>query len=154
MSRMKQILVTVSIAIFIPNIAIADWRDNAKAIDISGGEDHTLVLTKDKTVWACGANGGYASWQYYYGVLGTGNNGPWDTNETLVRVHGPSDVNYIEDINDIDAGWMHSLALEKYNPNYNGYIWAWGSNGQGWGDGRKKGKFDKFFVDLGEVNLV
>ncbi len=53
MSRMKQILVTVSIAVFITNIAIAsDWRENAQAIDVSGGEDHTLVLTKDKTVWA------------------------------------------------------------------------------------------------------
>jgi hypothetical protein len=52
MSRMKQILVTVSIAIFITNIAIADWREDAQAVDVSGGEDHTLILTKDKTVWA------------------------------------------------------------------------------------------------------
>jgi hypothetical protein len=33
----------------------------------------------------------------------------------------PSD--YLEDINDIDAGWTHSLALDV-----NGFVWAWGEN--------------------------
>jgi alpha-tubulin suppressor-like RCC1 family protein len=55
MSRMKHTLVTVSIIILITNIALAlDWREDATAIDISGGEDHTLLLTKNKAVWACG----------------------------------------------------------------------------------------------------
>ena len=54
MSRMKQTLGTVSIIIFITNITFANWKENAKAIDISGGEDHTLVLTKNRWVWGCG----------------------------------------------------------------------------------------------------
>jgi len=48
-----------------------------------------------------------------------------------VRVHGPGDVGFLDDINDFDAGWMHSLALD-----INGFVWAWGKNHVGQlGDG-------------------
>ena len=119
MSRIKDTLVTVSIAIFITSITVAsDWRENAKAIDISGGEDHTLVLTKNKASWACGDNGWYQ--------LGIGNN---QDRKTLVRVL-KGDMNstsdYLQDINDVDAGWKHSLALDV-----NGLVWSWGDNREG-----------------------
>jgi len=169
MSRMKQTLVTVSIVVFGTNITIAsDWRENARAIDISGGEAHTLVLTKNKWPWACGHNGWYQ--------LGTGDN---DNRLTLVRVEDGNVVTvsgYLEDINDVDAGWKHSLALESYDrndPNYNGYVWAWGRNDQGelGNDGfglyqdnpvqvlrgeqdGESDEFDGFFVDLTGGNLV
>jgi alpha-tubulin suppressor-like RCC1 family protein len=86
-------------------------------------------LTADKGVWACGPNGGYAFWEYYYGVLGTGSE-YWNlTQKTLVRVeegdmNTPSD--YLENIDAIAAGWMHSLALDV-----NGSIWSWGWNSEG-----------------------
>jgi len=132
MSRTKQILSTVSFIIFITNITFADWREDAQAVDISGGEAHTLVLTKDKWPWACGSNGWYQ--------LGTGDN---DNRLTLVRVHGGDmGSSYLQDINDVDAGWKHSLALEGYHPNdpnYNGYVWAWGWNSEGQlGDNQNK----------------
>ena len=41
----------------------------------------------------------------------------------------------LQDINDIEAGWKHSLALESYDPsdpNCRGYVWAWGDND--WGE--------------------
>lgn len=90
MSRMKHAFVGVSIALFITNIAIAsNWKENARAIDISGGEDHTLVLTADKGVWACGPNGGYhVDVGDYRGGLGTGNTGrDFFYEGLLVRVH-------------------------------------------------------------------
>jgi len=115
-SRKKFVCIIVPLIILIPNLTLADWREDAKAIDISGGEDHTLVLTKNKWPWACGDN----SW-YQLGI-GDDKTSQWSP----VRVHkgdmnSPSD--YLEDINDIDAGWQHSLALDV-----NGFVWAWGDN--------------------------
>jgi alpha-tubulin suppressor-like RCC1 family protein len=116
--------------------ARGDYRDDSRAIKVSGGEDHTLVLTADKGVWVCGPNGGhdYDIHQYYYGVLGVGSDEYDLDQKTLIRVHGPNDVNYLEDINDIDSGWLHSLALEGYDPcdpNLMGYVWSWGWNSWG-----------------------
>jgi len=52
-----------------------------------------------------------------------------------VRVHGPGDVGFLDDINDFDAGWMHSLALD-----INGFVWAWGNNKVGQlGDNKESG---------------
>ena len=134
MSRTKQILIIVSFIVPSINPSFANWRENAKAVDVSGGEDHTLVLTVNKWPWTCGPNGGPGP---YSGVLGIGSADASLIRKTLVRVHDgdmntPSD--YLEDINDVDAGWKHSLALERYNPsdpNYMGYVWAWGNDGQG-----------------------
>ena len=33
--------------------------DNAEAIAISGGEDHTLIVIEDGTAYGCGENGLY-----------------------------------------------------------------------------------------------
>jgi alpha-tubulin suppressor-like RCC1 family protein len=94
---MKHVLITVPIVFFITNIAIASaWREHAEAIDISGGEDHTLVLTANKCAWGCGDN-------YYY-QLGIGTN---VSKCTLVRV-AKGDMNstsdYLENIDDVAAG--------------------------------------------------
>jgi len=104
MSWTKQILISVSLVVLSINPSFAVWKENAKAIDISGGEDHTLVLTRNKSVWACGDN------TYYQ--LGIENN---DDKITLVRalkgdMNSPWD--YLEDINDVDPGWKHLLALD------------------------------------------
>jgi len=116
LSGRKFITIILSIIIITGQPLIADWKEDAKAIDISGGEHHTLVLTKNKWPWACGNNYSYQ--------LGIGD----DTTDQkiLVRVHGPNDVNFLDDIDDVDAGWSHSLALDV-----NGLVWAWGWNEQG-----------------------
>jgi len=112
-SRKKLIVTTSAILIITALPAFGDWKEDAQAIDISGGEDHTLVLTKDKSVWACGSNGGRAFWRYYFGVLGTGSTEPGLIAKTLIRVlGGDMGTQYLEDINDVDAGWTHSLALD------------------------------------------
>lgn len=86
--------------------------ESAVATDVSGGENHTLVLTASDSVWASGSN-------YYY-QLGTGN----DRDEwTLIRVHGLNNVGYLEDIGDVDAGWKHSLALDA-----SGLVWSSGED--------------------------
>jgi len=99
------------IAVVILTIAtLTQTTQASNPIKISGGEDHTLVLTENQFVWGCGHNGWYQ--------LGIGNN---QDQKTLARVHGPDDFGYIEDINDIAAGWLHSLALD-----INGSVWSWG----------------------------
>jgi alpha-tubulin suppressor-like RCC1 family protein len=110
LSRTKIIGIIISIIILITNLAFANWREDAKAIRVSGGEDHILVLTANKWPWGCG-------WNDFY-QLGIGNTSDqW----TLVRVHGPNDVGRLEGINDIAAGWKHSLALDV-----NDMVYAWG----------------------------
>ena len=111
----SRVLIVVSLTILIiSTFGVADWRQDAEAVHISGGENHTLVLTQNKFAWACGDNSD--------NQLGLGPDA-LGYQPTLVRVHGPNDVNYLEDINDVDAGYMHSLALD-----INGLVWAWGDN--------------------------
>jgi alpha-tubulin suppressor-like RCC1 family protein len=144
MSWTKQILIAVSFTVVAASSTLADWKENARAIDISGGEDHTLVLTQNKWPWACGDN-------YWY-QLGIGND---QDQKTLVRVQDGNMVTisgYLEDINDIDAGWKHSLALESYDPwdpNCSGYVWAWGRNDKGeLGDNQGKYPFSDVPVQV------
>ncbi len=47
----KHILITISLIILVANPTLANWKEDAKAIDISGGEDHTLVLTQNRWPW-------------------------------------------------------------------------------------------------------
>jgi alpha-tubulin suppressor-like RCC1 family protein len=101
-------------------------------------------LTKDKSVWACGANGGYTFGYYYSGVLGTGSDDDALIENTLIRVwdgemNTPSD--YLENIDDIDAGWEHSLALDV-----NGFVWSWGWNREGQCGNGESGNFVKHFA--------
>jgi alpha-tubulin suppressor-like RCC1 family protein len=120
MSLQKLTLSIASFIVLITNTTFADWRENAKVIKVSGGEDHILVLTQNKWPWGCGRND--------YFQLGIGNTSDqW----TLVRVHGPNDVGRLENINDVAAGFVHSLALDV-----NDMVWAWGWNDKGQlGDG-------------------
>lgn len=103
----KWIFVTASLITFIPAISIAiESIEVTRAVKVSGGEYHSLFLIEDKSVWGCGNN------QFYQ--LGIGN----DSTDRLmlIRTHDgamntPS--GYLEDINDIAAGWKHSLALNN-----------------------------------------
>ena len=90
-----------------------------RAIAISGGEYHTLVLMENKTVWACGSNN--------LGRLGIGT-AAIDISPILVQtIGGTMGITFLEDIVAVDAGWRHSLAVDDINGN----VWAWGGDDQG-----------------------
>jgi len=112
LSKKWNFVVGLFFVFLVTNLSIADWKDNAKAVKISGGADHSLVLTEDKHPWGCGYN------LYYQLGLGDQNN-RW----TPVRVHGFNNNGFLGDINDVSAGYIHSLALDA-----NSSVWAWGYN--------------------------
>lgn len=86
-------------------------------------------MTNDKNVWTCGPNGGYAFGENFFGVLGTGSE-EWSLQQkTLVGVRDGAmgtESEYLENIIEIAAGWMHSLALDM-----NDSVWSWGWNSHG-----------------------
>jgi uncharacterized repeat protein (TIGR01451 family) len=83
-------------------------------IAIAGGDNHSLALKSDGTVWAWGLNSS--------GQLGDGTT----TNKTT-----PVQVTGLTSVIAITAGYIHSLALKS-----DGTVWAWGSNSSGQlGDG-------------------
>ena len=80
---------------------------------ISAGDNYTLALKEDGSIWAWGKNN--------YGQLGDGTT----TNQSI-----PVQIS-INNVQLIDAGNEHSLALKKDNT-----VWAWGRNDGGQlGDG-------------------
>jgi len=84
------------------------------AVQVAGGNNHSLVLMEDGTVWAWGSN-----------IVGQCGNGATSSKEVQTQVVGLTNVIAIA------AGDAHSLALKS-----DGTVWAWGSNGGGQlGDG-------------------
>ena len=87
---------------------------------VSAGEDHTLAVKTDGTLWAWGGDAD--------GQLGLG--------EATTTVSTPSRVDGDADWTAVAAGRAFSLALKR-----DGSLWAWGANatGQlGQGDGRSR----------------
>ncbi len=86
------------------------------AVDVSCGEDHSLILTNNGSLWACGSNGLQA--------LGVGSS--TSSSPTPIQVKGENGEDYLSDIVGFDAGWKHSLACDS-----SGNVWAWGTDSCG-----------------------
>jgi alpha-tubulin suppressor-like RCC1 family protein len=101
-----------------PNPKTARVADLGDAVQVAGGEDHSLALRADGTVLAWGVN--------VSGQLGSG--------EVDGQAHSaPTQVRGLDHVRAIAAGpsSQHSLALRD-----DGTVWAWGSNQYGQiGDG-------------------
>jgi len=130
MNTQKLILTILTILSLTTSVFAVAPPDNAKAVKVSGGEGHTLVIIHDSnSAYACGDNGvAPGEGEEYYGTLGIGSTGRGEE-YTLVRVHDGNmgtASGYLEDINDVSAGWQHSLAADT-----SGFVWAWGWNAKG-----------------------
>ena len=80
------------------------FNDNVnKIIDIKCGGEHTIFLSNNGRVYACGHG--------YYGQLGLGNN---KNVKAPILVHSLSNKNVLE----IAAGWSHTLVLTDENNVY------------------------------------
>ncbi len=81
-----------------------------------------MDLDKNRFVWTFGDDAS--------GKLGDGS--PIANKDTPVKVHGVNDVNFLENIVAISAGWDHCMALEGNDPcdaNICGKVFCWGNNG-------------------------
>ena len=112
----KSCVISLFLSVFV-SFNIVHSATFLPSIAASGGENYTLVLTKNKLVSSCGNN------EKKQLGLGEGASGSYNT---LQQVHGPNDVNFLEHICDVSAGWTHSLALDTDN-----HVWAWGINNWG-----------------------
>lgn len=91
---------------------VESFKDyGSKAVSISLGSSHTLLLTEDGEVLSCGIDD--------YGRLGTGASGNATTPEPLVELVD-------ETIVQAKAGNAHSIALSE-----NGKVFTWGRNDAG-----------------------
>ena len=107
---------------------------------ISTGEEHTLALKSDGTVWAWGSNDN--------GQLG---DGTYTYRITPVQVGSLSDIIAIACGGVLDTKKGFSIALKS-----DGAVWAWGGNDNGQlGDGTKIGKANPVQVNgLSDVIAV
>ena len=101
---MNNVNIRISLLISLIFLTSQIYASCLEVTTVSGGEDHSLVLTQNKTVFGCGVNS--------TGQLGVDD----QYNRTILdqTVDGDMDTfsGYLERIVAIDAGWMHSLALE------------------------------------------
>jgi alpha-tubulin suppressor-like RCC1 family protein len=101
---------------------------------IAAGDEHSLALRSDGTVWAWGANAS--------GQLGDG---------TTDRRTQPARVEALDNVRGIAAGHAFSLALKA-----DGSVWAWGANEAGQlGDGTNNSSLQPVRVrDLDGVEAI
>ncbi|MBD0382049.1 RCC1 domain-containing protein [Paenibacillus sedimenti] len=78
-----------------------------KVSQVAAGFDHSLVLTENGTMYAWGDN--------TYGQVGI--------NSAKGVVSGPQKIEGLPKINQISAGFRHSMALDL-----EGNVWVWGNN--------------------------
>jgi len=122
----KSLLIIITLSLLISNVSMAVMCARLKSV--SGGEDHTLALMDDNTLWACGSNN--------YCQLGLGSS----VNHTysLDQVLGEDGNDFLQNISTYDAGWYHSLAADA-----NGTLWSWGTDNYGQlGNGSSEGNWD------------
>ena len=105
---------SVPVLVHDPN-SPADANKGLKAVQVSGGWQHSLALGNDGYAYTWGWN--------YYGQLG--NNTNYDSS-VPVLVHdpnSPADANKGLKAVQVSGGWQHSLALGN-----DGYAYTWGYN--------------------------
>ncbi|MGB9849149.1 MAG: Ig-like domain-containing protein, partial [Moorellaceae bacterium] len=108
-----QAVVTAACATAMANTTV-EFSQPFVGAKIAGGDNHSLAVKSDGTVWAWGWN--------YYGQLGDG---------TTINHTTPMRVTNLTGVVAVAAGIYHSLALKS-----DGTAWAWGWNGYGHlGDG-------------------
>lgn len=100
-------------------VPVADGLDGRDILDIQCGNENTLFLMKDGTVYTCGT--------YSRGTQGLGRI------DSIVKE--PTRIPGLEGIVQISCGFGHNAALDK-----EGRIWIWGRNDHGQlGNGTKTG---------------
>ena len=108
--------------------SVATGIDGNDLRDIQCGNENTLFLMKDGTVYTCGTNA--------RGTQGLG--------KLNHHVKTPTQIPTLSRITKVACGFGHNLALDE-----DGHIWIWGRNDHGQlGTGDKKAHDTPFMMDL------
>jgi hypothetical protein len=126
---------------FVPILCFAEIT-YIPVVKVSGGENHTLILTETNNVYGCGKNSDLS--QY---VLGDGT----QTDRIVpVQVHGVDDVNYLQNIIAVSAGWDTDWPTDPYiDPA--GWLYVSGVRWEGGAEG-VVGYF-KFRYNSGQISV-
>jgi uncharacterized repeat protein (TIGR01451 family) len=116
MASGKSLPIFAIVLLFISNITLASMCARLKSV--SAGEDHSLALADNGTLWACGGS------SINHKQLGLGS----DVHDVLSlrQVLGEGGNGHLQNVATYDAGWKHSLAADA-----NGTIYAWGYDSSG-----------------------
>jgi alpha-tubulin suppressor-like RCC1 family protein len=116
MASGKSFPIFAIILLFIANIGLASMCARLKSV--SAGEDHSLALADNGTLWACGGS------SINHKQLGLGS----DVHDVLSlrQVLGEGGNGHLQNVATYDAGLAHSLAADA-----DGTIWAWGYDDYG-----------------------
>ena len=109
----------------IPNPAYPqDTSRGWKALQVSAGGWHALVIDEENKIWAWGFNRN--------GQIGNGSSSDYNANPLPKQVRiNPNDSSTVLKATQVSAGIYHSMAIDT-----NGSVWAWGQNDNGQvGDG-------------------
>ena len=112
---MKRRIISCLVAVFMlvslmPTVtAASNWADQPGIRQVSAGNDHTIAIKEDGSLWAWGANG--------RGQLGDG---------TTIDRHAPVRIGTDNDWASVSAGSHHTMAIKE-----DGTLWAWGRNNAG-----------------------
>ncbi|MFC5403232.1 RCC1 domain-containing protein [Cohnella soli] len=105
---------------------------------VSAGDNHSIALSEDGSVWSWGYNSN--------GQLGDGTanvyaeDGSLQTNQNKGK---PVELKRLKEIQAIEGGFKHSIALAK-----DGSVWVWGWNEYGQlGDGTNKDRLIPFKLE-------
>lgn len=115
-------------------VVAAQGLNGMDVVDIQCGNENSLFLMQDGTVYACGTNS--------HGQLGN----------TSVKNHTnvPVQVTGLENIIAIDAGFGQCMALDR-----DGHVWAWGKNNVGQvGDGTRVAKTEPVMLPLEKITQI
>jgi alpha-tubulin suppressor-like RCC1 family protein len=103
-------------AAIVVSVKVTDFVNVDAEPQIAMGENHTVALRADGTVWAAGQNN--------YGQLGNGTNVASSEFVQVQTKNEEDELVPLENIVQIDAGQHFTLALTK-----DGNVYAWGYNG-------------------------
>jgi alpha-tubulin suppressor-like RCC1 family protein len=89
---------------------------NLKAVAVSGGEEHSLVVAENGWVFSAGDNS--------LGQLGR--TGVSTTFQRVLAGEMNTTSGFLENIIGVGSGWIHALAVDAA-----GSVWSWGNDDRG-----------------------